>query len=486
MVESIQPIWAEIAIWVYILFFNSIALALFLNAIDDFFVDCVYTLRRVYRALVVFPRFGRACAHSMRDYRKPQKAFAICVPAWDESAVIAQMLERAVRDLRYDNYRIFVGVYRNDLATRQAIEGLQKRNGDCAHRVCVVDHDAIGPTCKADCLNAIYRYINEIDDWARKANVRGIILHDAEDILHPSELVVFNHLIDRADIIQLPVTPLPRPVFDLVGGHYLDEFSESHTKDMVVREALGCPLPSAGVGCAFSSEGLQTLAMVRENGPFDTRSMTEDYDIAFDLTGHGFNSIFVRLPSKRGERSYVATQEYFPNSFRDAVKQKGRWLLGIVLESWHHRGWQGHWAQRYMLWRDRKALLTSMAAMAAYVLLALFGIWWVTSPQEARTAGMARLVPEGSLIWWILAANLFFLINRVLHRFAFVYRSYGLAQALVSPLRIVVGNVVNFAAALRAARLFSQARRSGAKQTWHKTRHQIPLPSTALKLPGSR
>ncbi|MEO0412635.1 MAG: glycosyl transferase family protein [Pseudomonadota bacterium] len=485
MVADQQLSIESIILLLYLLGFNAVVLLIFVNALDDLFVDCVYVFQRLYRAVVIKPKYKQASAQSMRALRAPQQAFAICVPAWDEQAVIAQMLERAVRSIRYDNYRIFVGVYANDPATRSAIEALCARNGDCAHRIRIVTHDVPGPTSKADCLNSLYHTITQDDAWAAQEHVQGFILHDAEDIIHPSELVVFNHLIAKADIIQLPVTPLARPLTDLVGGHYLDEFAESHTKDLVVREALGAPLPCAGVGCAFSARALKALAKRRGGAPFNAESVTEDYDIALDLADMGFRAIFVRLPSQKGVASYVATQEYFPNTVRTAIRQKGRWLLGIALENWTVRGWRGNWAARYMLWRDRKALLTAFSAVAAYVLLACFFVivWAFEFTPEAL---FDYIVPPGGIVSGLLVANLVFLINRLLQRFTFVYRSYGLWQALISPVRIVVGNWINFFAALRAARLFRTSRKTRGQKVWFKTHHQIPTASVPVKLPGSR
>jgi hypothetical protein len=36
----------------------------------------------------------------------------------------------------------------------------------------------------------------------------AVVLHDAEDVVHPLELTLFDQLIDRAGLVQLPVMPL--------------------------------------------------------------------------------------------------------------------------------------------------------------------------------------------------------------------------------------------------------------------------------------
>lgn len=485
MVEIFQPKVLYVLLALYIAVFNAIALTIFVSSIDDFALDCIYFVRRAYRHLFVRSKFAKSSDKSLSNLRTRQHAFAICIPAWKEASVIADMLARAVRDLRYDNYRLFVGTYANDPDTRRAVQALCDRDHDCRHRIKIVHHDAIGPTNKADCLNSIYAHILTQDTWAKSEGVAGFVLHDAEDIIHPSELVVFNHLITRADIIQLPVVPLARPLYDLVGGHYQDEFAESHTKDMVVREALGCGVPSAGVGCAFSAEALGGLAMLRGGKPFDARSVTEDYDVALDLCDMGYRGMFVRLPSVSGNRSFVATQEYFPNRFGAAVRQKSRWLLGIALESWNKRGWPGSWAQRYMLWRDRKSIITAIASAAAYVLFIIFLLGTVRSNATWQSQ-LSHILPANSVIYWLVWANFAFLIHRSVQRFAYVFRSYGLLHALVSPLRIVVGNIINFVAAWRAALLFRKAQSSGEASAWGKTDHQIPKIDAVIAQPGSR
>ena len=66
------------------------------------------------------------------------------------------------------------------------------------------------------------------------------------------ELRIFDGLIERAAVIQLPVLPLPDPHSRWISGHYCDEFAEAHIKELVVREAVGAAIPLAGVGCAIA------------------------------------------------------------------------------------------------------------------------------------------------------------------------------------------------------------------------------------------
>jgi hypothetical protein len=76
--------------------------------------------------------------------------------------------------------------------------------------------------------------LDAILQFERRANLQfaGYILHDAEDVISPLELRLFNYLVDRKDLIQLPVYPFARRWSHFTSGHYMDEFAELHGKDI--------------------------------------------------------------------------------------------------------------------------------------------------------------------------------------------------------------------------------------------------------------
>src|SRR5215213_7243648 len=186
------------------------------------------------------------------------------------------MLKATLNRLDYDDYRIFVGHYRNDPATAAAIASVADP------RIEAVEVEADGPTTKADCLNHLYDALVAYEtDNGRSA--KAVVLHDAEDVVHPYELRLFDGLIDRAAVIQLPVLPLPDPNSRWVGGHYCDEFAEAHIKELVVREAVGAAIPLAGVGCAIVRKSLARLAAMQDGRPFAVASMTEDYEVGLRI-----------------------------------------------------------------------------------------------------------------------------------------------------------------------------------------------------------
>ncbi len=170
----------------------------------------------------------------------------------------------------------------------------------------------------------------------------------------------------------------------------------------------------------------------------------------------------------------LGVREYFPNTFRTAYRQKARWTLGIGLQGWQQVGWTGSLATKYLLFRDRKGLVTSFIAILAYLLLAnfflfyladLFGWWTVYYPSYFRPGGW--LV---TLMW----INAVALLLRVVQRAYFVGRMYGWEHAILSIPRMIVGNFINAMAAARAWKLFIGHLITGKRLAWDKTMHDFP------------
>ena len=428
-----------------------------LFGVNDLLVDIVYFARSIWRALTVYSRYPRAFA-SYFVFRKNPGLIAVLVPAWDESAVIASMLKATVDRLDYDNYRIFVGYYRNDPATAAAIASAKDA------RIEAVEIPANGPTTKADCLNHLYDALVEYE-LANSCEAKAVVLHDAEDVVHRFELRIFDALIDRAAVIQLPVLPLPDPHSRWISGHYCDEFAEAHMKELVVREAIGAAIPLAGVGCAIERRALCRLAAKQDGRPFAGVSMTEDYEIGLRLGALGLKTMFVRIPTQPGERAVVASRGHFPATLGSAVRQKARWLGGIALSGWDRLGWSGGLGERWMRMRDRRGPLAALLLLAAYSAALLWSQLWLAEALGAPI--QARLSPGLSIL---LTINFWLLAWRVLMRAAFTTAAYGFGEGLISIPRLVVGNVIAMLAAARAISLHL----GGGARRWDKTRHTFP------------
>uniref|UniRef100_UPI003F706CA7 glycosyltransferase family 2 protein n=1 Tax=Polymorphobacter sp. TaxID=1909290 RepID=UPI003F706CA7 len=304
----------------------------------------------------------------------------------------------------------------------------------------------------------------------------AVVLHDAEDVVHPHELLVYNALIPRLAMVQLPVRPLPDPGSRWISGHYLDEFAESHAKDLVVREALGAAVPSAGVASGICRTMLGRIAAGRD-GPFDAASLTEDYELGHRIKAQGGRAGLVRLKS-RGERLVIATREHFPATLAAAVAQKSRWLAGIALAGWDRIGWPGSLADRYMLLRDRKGILVALLGVVGYMLLALLGLDALLRALVPIAAALPAIVPPDSPLAWLLMTNLALFGWRLLMRAGFTAHAHGAGEGLRAIPRTLASNLINAAAALVAIRRYRTMRAGnatpGSLPAWGKTAHRFP------------
>ena len=428
-----------------------------LFAANDLAVDIIYFARSIWRSLTVYTRYPRAFA-SYFVFNKNPGLIAVFVPAWDEASVIASMLKAMLDRLDYDDYRIFVGHYRNDPATAAAIASVQDP------RIETVEVPVSGPTTKADCLNYLYDALIA-HETANGREAKAIVLHDAEDVVHRFELRIFDALVGRAAVVQLPVLPLPDRHSRWISGHYCDEFAEAHIKELVVREAIGAAIPLAGVGCAIERRALARLAALQDGRPFAGASMTEDYEIGLRLGALGLKTMFVRIPTQPGERAIVASRGHFPATLGSAVRQKARWLGGIALSGWDRLGWSGGLGERWMRMRDRRGPFAALLLLSAYTAALIWSQLWLAEALGAPI--QARMSPG---LTALLTVNGWLLAWRVLMRAAFTTSAYGLAEGILSVPRLVVGNVIAMLAAARAVSLHM----GGGATRWDKTGHIFP------------
>lgn len=421
------------------------AFGFLLLGLSDLLVDVIWLALRLFR---------RRPAATLPEAARPGR-LAVFVPAWDEAAVIGRMLDHAQAMFGAADYRLYVGCYPNDPATIAAVRAAG------GARVRLVVGPAPGPTSKADCLNRLWDRMLA-DEGADGVPIKAVVLHDAEDVVHSAELALFDAFIERYDLVQLPVLPLVDPHSRFVSGHYLDEFTEAHGKELVVRAAIGASLPAAGVGCAIARGALATLAAAR-GAPFDPDSLTEDYELGLRLHALGRRAAFVRLPAGPG-RPMVATREYFPATLDAAVAQKARWMTGIALAGWDRLGWTGGLAERWMRLRDRQSLLAALVLATAYASLALYVLLLLASWLTSWT-----LPPFGPALSALLAVNSILLLWRLAMRFGFVAAAYGWREGIRSLPRTVTANIIAMMAARRAL-----VRYLAGRSQWDKTAHAFP------------
>lgn len=270
------------AVWeAYLALLNTMtvatALVILISTADDFFLDAFYWVRELWlwRSASRLP--ATISAQTLRE--REERYLAIMVPAWKEYDVIAKMVENTLATMEYTRYIIFAGAYRNDAETTTEVDRMVRRYPGRVVRATVA-HD--GPTCKADCLNTIVQTIVRYEA-GHGIRFAGVIMHDCEDVIHPLELKYFNYFIGDQDLVQLPVLSLERKWYEWVAGTYMDDFSETHQKDLVAREALTGTVPGAGVALCYSRRAIEAVMKVRGDAPFNTGTLTEDYDFSFRL-----------------------------------------------------------------------------------------------------------------------------------------------------------------------------------------------------------
>lgn len=432
--------------------------------IDEAAIDLLWMWLRL-RGRVPTPRAGSG---RLEAPSQPLSGIiAVFIPVWCEADVIGATIAHALKAWPQSGLRLYVGCYRNDPATLAAAMAA----AGCDPRVRLVVHGCQGPTTKADCLNRLYAALVE-DERRGGVMARAVVLHDAEDMVHPQALAVMDRALDHHDFVQLPVRPELQRHSRWVAGHYADEFAESHAKTMVVRDWLGAALPSAGVGCAVARDMLSRLAGQRGAngtqagaGPFAADCLTEDYEMGWLIARNGGRSRFLRLRDAQGR--LIATRAYFPATFGAAVRQKARWIHGISLQGWDRLGWWGRTTDLWMAMRDRRGPLAALVMGAAYLLIVLQGVLLAAAlaglaaplPVWGRTAQALMAICAGGLIW------------RALFRFLFTAREYGLAEGLLAIARIPVDNLIMILAGRRAFTAYLRTL-AGEAVRWEKTAHQ--------------
>src|SRR4029453_17972968 len=106
--------------------------------------------------------------------------------------------------------------------------------------------------------------------------------------------------------------------------------------------------------------------------PFNTDTLTEDYDIGTRLAERNMPTIVAHFPVEYRVKKRMLTgkekaatmrmslcvREYFPTTFRTSYRQKARWVLGIALQGWQQLGWSKSMKGNYFMIRDRKSVVS--------------------------------------------------------------------------------------------------------------------------------
>src|SRR5579884_2691276 len=240
--------------------------------------------------------------------------------------------------------------------------------------------------------------------------------HDAEDVVDPHGLQRINEYCEAYDMVQIPVLPLATPWWEATHGAYCDDFAQSHLRELHVRQRLGGFLPSCGVGTAY----------------------------------------------------------------RRAVRQRARWIMGIALQSWQEIGWDVEARQIYWLWRDRKGLLGNPLTVLTNLLFLYGAAEWLWARATARPWILGQLISASPWLRWTIIINTVLMLGRLGARASCVKAGYGWKHALISPIRSVWGNLINFCATVYALLRFTASWLRQQSPQWAKTEHSYPVEAATV------
>ncbi len=429
-----------------------------IGAVDDLLIDVTWLWLKLT---------GRAKTQQFEKDENETRELcgdaAVFIPTWSEAEVIGVTVSEVLGRWPQKGLRLYVGCYRNDSATIAAAS--DAANGD--PRLRIVIHDRDGPSTKADCLNRIYAAMCD-DERRRGVRNHMVVFHDAEDLVDPAALSLLDRHIGQhmggAQFVQLPVHALRNEESRWIGSHYCEEFAESHSKGMVVRDALGAALPGAGVGCAIEREAIEQLRMRHaDRQPFVADSLTEDYEMGLSITEMGGKSRFIRARAANGR--LIATRAFFPDRIDTVVRQKTRWVHGIALQGWDRMGWSGGLIESWMRARDRRGPFTALVLVMGYTLLAVSAAIWL-----GIKLGYGEPLPFSQMAIVLLWVNLAAFCWRSASRFAFTAREYGTAEGVRAVLRIPIANIISIMAGRRAVMAYIGTL-AGRAIVWDKTDH---------------
>lgn len=458
---SVRDIWM----------FGTVLLC-FLVMVDDIFVDILSLLLNVKPHLISKEEFVKMNSIS-------EKKTAILIANWHEAEVLERMVAGNIANIAYSNYEFLLGVYPNDTETLAAARRAEKK----FKNVRVIVNNLKGPTSKGQMINRMVYYIDQFNRYSPKEAYDLIVIQDAEDIIHKYSLKLINLRSLDYDFIQIPVFSLDVPLSKLTAGIYIDEFTESHTKNLLVRDRCKAGVPSAGVGTAVSYHLVSKLLKLQSGHFLNEKTLTEDYYLGltcYDLgvKAHFSCEYFINYDSRSKEikKEFIATREFFPQKIKTSIKQKTRWSLGICLQSMEHkRNKSSHFFGNYFLWRDRKGLVSAPLFISAILFTIYFLIGFVLSgvwPTLDRSLDQTAYYDIFLILLW---TNLFLSIFRIIQRAYLVNKIYHVLMASLVPVRWVLSNYINTMAMFNAIDQWLRSKINGTVPVWSKTDHIIPV-----------
>ena len=286
-----HPHKARLVLTFLLILLFAVSLLISVSSLDDAFIDLL--------AMGIVRH--RASGLSNREASIPSTA--VFVANWHEEDVLGKMVEGNLARIQIPEVSLYLGVYPNDTGTMRVAKELEARYPE---RVRVIVNRLPGPTSKGQMLNEMFSQVFSGEDGPEL-----VILHDSEDIIDPRTFRVYAAYARDHDFIQAPVFSLKRGRGAIVASTYMDEFAERHTREMIVRDAVGAAIPSAGVGTCMTKKLIKHFLHARGQ-VLMSGTVTEDYILGIEAKRSGFKSAFAAISSNAEEGlDFVATREFF-------------------------------------------------------------------------------------------------------------------------------------------------------------------------------
>lgn len=461
-----------------------LAVVFTISGLDDFFIDLYYWFRLNKKK----PGIPYVLTEKTDTHTKPEQYIAVLIPCWHEADVIIQMLINNVYAIDYNHFYFFVGVYPNDPDTIFSVTTVASKHKQVQ---CVINKTP-GPTNKASNLNQIYKHIKTFEKQLPEPFAM-YVFHDSEDIIHPYSFKLYNQYISEYDMVQIPVFPLEVNYWNFTHWLYADEFAEIHTKDIRVRQAIKAHVPSAGVGTAFARHALELLEDPVSGEPFSTHSLTEDYRTSLMIRlkhlkpAFAYHSVLRKKWVKTGlfgkkyrltlKHDVIATRSLFPMEYMKSIRQKARWIIGIIFQEWDNTAWPSEWIVRYSLMHDRKGFITHFANATSYVVFIFWVLYSLLTWNNAAYPSLQEQLNLHPWTYWMMCFVFLMAIERYLQRSIATYRIYDWRPLLLLLPRVFFGNILNFHAITRAYYVYFAApteHKKTAQPAWDKTDHEFP------------
>lgn len=450
-----------------------------LISIDDLIWDIYYFLSR-------FLGKSKISTIDVSEVEKTiPRMLAVIVAAYNEENVLKSVITNLIVSNQYPKsmYHIFLGVYPNDEGTMKVAKELEN-NFDNVH---MIIHTLLGPSSKADNINNVIKNIFEFEN-KNHMRFEGFVIHDSEDLVHPYEFQIENYLLQYHSAIQMPVFPLqekPRlsNIFkNMVSGTYADEFAENHYSMLLARTSTGSFVPSAGTGFVLSRN---IIDQFEDENIFPVGSLTEDYKLSLQIKQMGFNVHYVleRLSRLRLDgtvaNEFISTRSMFPNNYKQAVRQKTRWIYGITMQTFKLKdiikNKNLNFISKYSLYKDWKAKFGNLLLGPGYLVFVYFTL--------SLFFNIPTMYPKYTLSWYLMVFLSIMMIQRQILRARAVKNVYGKTSAFIScflppilPFRMILGNIINFHATLNAFKMHlfkGKSKKTSKKPKWNKTDHEF-------------